>query len=208
MFHKVLIVGIHGLVEQRVGVGLSVEGNEVVDLFAGADETNGQAKFARDGNDDAAFGGAIELGENDAGDTDAGGELASLGQTVLSRGGVENEQDVVRRAGNNFGGGALHFFEFLHEIGFGVQAAGGVDDDGVGGTRFGCGHGVEDHGGGIGAGLLLDDFHTIALRPNFELFDGGGAEGVRGTEDDAASILAQTICELANTRGFAGAIYT
>ena len=79
MFHEVLIVGIHGLVEQRIGVGLGVEGNEVVDLFAGADKTDGEAEFARDGDDDAAFGGAIELGENDAGDADAGGELAGLG---------------------------------------------------------------------------------------------------------------------------------
>ena len=113
----------------------------------------------------------------------------------------------MRRAGNNFGGGALHFLEFLHEVGFGVQAAGSVDDDGVGGTRFGCGHGVEDYSGGVGAGFLLDDFHPIALRPDFELFDGGGAEGVCGTEDNAASVLAQAIGELADAGGFAGAVY-
>ena len=91
MFHEVLIVGIHGLVEQRVGVSLSVERNEIVDLFAGPDETDGEAEFAGDGDDDAAFGSAIELGENNSGDADAGGELAGLGESVLSGGGVENE---------------------------------------------------------------------------------------------------------------------
>ena len=43
----------------------------------------------------------------------------------------------------------------------------------------GGGKGVENHGGGIGAGFLLDDFDAGAAAPDFELFDRGGAEGVR-----------------------------
>ena len=150
--------------------------------------------------------GAVELGENDAGDADAGGEFARLRQSVLPGGGVENQQDVVRRAGNDFGGGALHFFELGHQVGFGVQAAGGVDDDHVGAARFGGGQRVEDDGGGIGAGFLLDHFDAVALRPDFELLDGGGAKGVGGAEHHAASFLAQAIRELADAGGFAGAV--
>jgi len=96
----------------------------------------------------------------------------------------------VGRAGNHFCGGAFHFFEFLHEIGFGVEAAGGVYDYRIRAAGFCGGHGVKDDGGGVGAGFLLDDFDIVALGPDFELFDGGGAEGVRGAEDDAAAILA------------------
>ena len=66
--HEANVVWVHGLVEERVDVGFGVERNQIVDLFAGADETNGEAEFARDGDDDAAFGGAVELGEDDAGD--------------------------------------------------------------------------------------------------------------------------------------------
>src|SRR5579883_1302077 len=148
--------------EEGLGVGVGVEGDEVVDLLAGADEADRQAKFAGNGHDDAAFGGAVELGEDDAGDADGAGKFAGLGEAVLSGGGVENEKDVMRSAGDDFGGGALHLFEFSHEIGLGVEAAGGIDDDGIGVAGFGGGDGVEDDGGRIGTGFLLDDFDAVA----------------------------------------------
>src|SRR5580698_324027 len=96
-------------VEKRIDVSFGVERNEIVDLLAGADEANGHAELAGDGNDDAALRGAVELGQNDAGDADRRCELACLREAVLSRGGVENEKNIVRRAGNDFSGGALHF---------------------------------------------------------------------------------------------------
>src|ERR1700722_12659215 len=68
----------HELVKERVGVSFGVERNEIVDLFAGADETNRQAEFARNGDDDAALRGAVELGENDAGDANGRCEFAGL----------------------------------------------------------------------------------------------------------------------------------
>src|SRR6059058_6686967 len=74
---------------KRVGVGFRVEGNHVVDLFARADETNGQAQLARNRHNDAAFGRAIKFRENDTSDADGGSEFARLRKTVLRRGGVE-----------------------------------------------------------------------------------------------------------------------
>ena len=68
VLHEADGVCVHGSVEKRIRVGFGVEGNHVVNLFAGADEANRQAQFARDGDDDAALGGAVELGEDDAGD--------------------------------------------------------------------------------------------------------------------------------------------
>src|SRR5579885_2933506 len=189
-----------GLSEEGFGVGVGVEGDEVVDLLAGADEADGEAEFAGDGDDDAALGGAIELGEDDAGDANGAGKFAGLGEAVLSGGGVEDEKDVVRGAGDDFGGGALHFFEFGHEIGLGVETAGGVNDDGIGFAGLGGGDRVEDDGGRVGAGFLLDDFYAVALRPDFKLLDGGGAE------NDAVPLLAEAVCELADAGGLAGAI--
>src|SRR5229473_2232689 len=87
-----------------------------------------------------------------------------------------------------------------------MQAAGGVHDDGVGGARFGGGDRVVNNRGRIGAGFLLDHFDAIALRPNFELLDGSGAEGVRSAENYAGAFFAQSIGELADAGGFAGAI--
>ena len=137
---------------------------------------------------------------------DGGSEFARLRKTVLSGGGVEDEQNIVRRAGNDFGGGALHFFELGHQIGFGVQASGGIDDDDVGGARLGSGHRVVNDRGGIGAGFLFDDFDAVALRPDFQLLDGGGAKGVRGAEHHAAAFLAKAVGELADAGGLARAV--
>src|SRR4029077_16623695 len=89
VFRETNVVCVHELVEQRAGVGFRVEGNQVVDLLASADEADGQREFARDGHHDSALGGGVELGENDAGDPDGGGEFARLRQSVLAGGGVE-----------------------------------------------------------------------------------------------------------------------
>ena len=61
----------------------------------------------------------------------------------------------MRRPGNNFCSGALHFFQLGHEIRFRVEAAGGIDDHYVGIARPGGGKGVEDDGGRVSAGLLF-----------------------------------------------------
>ncbi len=123
------------LIEERVDVGLRVKGHQVVDFFACAYEADRQVQFARDGYDDAAFRCAVEFGQDDAGDAGVAPEFAGLIEAVLAGGGVEDEQHVVRRAGNYFGGGAFHFVQLGHQIGFGVQAAGGVHDDDIGAAQ-------------------------------------------------------------------------
>src|SRR5579862_557254 len=110
------LVASAALVEEGVDIGLWVEGDEVVDLFTGADETDWEIQFVGDGDDDAALGGAVEFGEHDSCDAGVAPEFAGLVQAVLAGGGVEDEEHVVRRARDNFRGGALHFFELGHEI--------------------------------------------------------------------------------------------
>ena len=66
------------LVEEGVDEGAAVEGEDVFDLFADADVEDGELEFGGDGEDDAALGGAVELGEDDAGDAGGFGEEAGL----------------------------------------------------------------------------------------------------------------------------------
>jgi len=47
-------------------------------------------------------------------------------------------RDFVGRAGETTGGGAAHLVELVHEAGFGVEAAGGVDVEVVYAAGFGC----------------------------------------------------------------------
>ncbi len=46
VLHEADVVCVHESVEERVDVGFGVEGHEVVDLFAGAHEADGQRQFA------------------------------------------------------------------------------------------------------------------------------------------------------------------
>ena len=67
--------------------------------LADADELDGQVDRLADGDDDAPLGGAVELGEDDAGAADRLGEDLGLADRVLAVGGVEDEQDLVGEPG-------------------------------------------------------------------------------------------------------------
>src|SRR5258708_36845273 len=75
-------------VDQGVDEGFAVEGDEVVDLFADAGVDDGEFELGGDGEDDAAFGGAVELGEDDAGDAGGFGEEAAPGEARSPGGGL------------------------------------------------------------------------------------------------------------------------
>src|SRR6202044_3403466 len=166
------------LVEQGVDEGGGVEGDDVLELFADAGVADREAELVGDGDDDAAFGAAVELGEDDTGDVGGLGEEACLLQTVLAGGCVDDEEGLVRSAGQEALGGAAHLVELLHEVGLGVEAAGGVDEKDASVAGLGGGEGVEERGGGIATLARLDEVDVGALGPDFELLDGSGAEGI------------------------------
>jgi len=64
----------HPLVEERVDEGGAVERDDVFEFFSGSGVDDGEFELSSDGEDDAAFGGAVEFGENDAGDAGGFGE--------------------------------------------------------------------------------------------------------------------------------------
>ena len=57
-------------VDDGVDEALGVEGREVVRTLPQTDELDRDTELALDRDDDAALGGAVELGEDDAGDAD------------------------------------------------------------------------------------------------------------------------------------------
>ena len=58
---------------------------------------HGQLQGLGDGDDDAPLGGAVQLGEHDAGDAGALLELLGLDQAVLAGGGVQYQQGLPGR---------------------------------------------------------------------------------------------------------------
>ena len=75
-----------------------VERRQVVRALAEPDQLHRDAELALHGDHDAALGGAVELGEHDAGDAGGLSEEAGLLEAILAGGGVDDEQGLVGRA--------------------------------------------------------------------------------------------------------------
>src|SRR5262245_20467410 len=151
----------------KQGVDVFVRGkrNEVVDSFAHPDILNRQLQVVRDGDRNPAFGGAVELGEHDSGDTGNTGELACLCEPVLPNGGVQNEKDFVWSAFSGTSGNTPYLVELVHEVGAGVQPARGVDKDWIASAHASRLDGVEHDRRRIGAFLRANNIDVGALRP-------------------------------------------
>src|SRR5690349_21354623 len=83
------------LADQSVHERGRVERREVVGALAEPDQLHRNSELLLYGDDDAALGRAVQLGEHDAGHVDRLGEHARLLQAVLAGGGVEDEQRLV-----------------------------------------------------------------------------------------------------------------
>ena len=171
------------------------------------DEFHGDIELIADGDDHAALGGAVEFGEDDAGDADGLAEILRLRDGVLAGGGIEHQQHFVRRAVDALGDDVADFGQLAHQMVLRVQPAGGVDDQHIDPAALGGLAGVVRHGGGVGAHLVLDDFHAEPLGPDRELIDGGGAEGVAGADHHfLVHLIFQQPGELGDAGGFARAV--
>ena len=96
--------------------------NRVPPSLSDADEAQrnrGSRAFAagvRDRCDHTAFRGAVELRHHQAGDAERVVERLHLRERVLSGVRVEDEQHLVRRAGERLVDDALHFADLFHEV--------------------------------------------------------------------------------------------
>lgn len=179
---------------------------EFVGLFAGADEEGGDAEFLLDGDGDAAFAGAVELGDDEAVELDCFVEFFGLGEGVGAGAGVDDEDGFVGCGVVLFGKGAANFAEFFHEVVASVKAAGGVADEVFGVFGDGGFVGFVADGGGVGLVLADSDGEVEALGPRLQLFDGGGAKGVGGGDANGVTVDAEKVTELGGGGGFAGAV--
>ena len=76
--------------EERFHKFSGVKRQQVLDLLPDANELNGQAQFAGDGDDHAAFGRAVEFGQDDARGSGVLLEFTRLLEAVLSCRGVND----------------------------------------------------------------------------------------------------------------------
>ena len=179
-----LFIGIRsvGFFKQAFGEGVGVEGLQVVEALAHADEFDRELELVFDGQHHAAAGGAVELGQDDTGQLRRLHELPRLIDRVLPGGGVQHQQHLPVRVGQLLVHHAVDLGELVHQVLFIVQPPGGVADDDIhvpGDTGL---QRVVDDRGGVRAFFVLDDIHARPVGPDDELVDRRRAEGVRRAE--------------------------
>src|SRR5690242_16903995 len=103
-----------------------VEGAQVVETLADADQLHGQTELLRDRDRDPALRRSVELRQHDAGDADGIAEEPRLLHAVLAGGGVDDEQRLVRCAVEPTCDHAPYLRELVHQVRLCVQPARGV----------------------------------------------------------------------------------
>src|ERR1019366_9381225 len=78
-------------IEQRIDEVLRVERQKIADFFTNSHVSHRQAKFLRDGYHHAAFGGAVEFGEHNAGHAGGLRKQPGLLRSVLAGGRVHHQ---------------------------------------------------------------------------------------------------------------------
>ncbi|MCY1234826.1 hypothetical protein D9M72_474170 [compost metagenome] len=101
---------------------------------------------------------------------------------------------------------AHDLLKFGHQLRLVLQAAGGVDDQHVGLLLARLLERFIGETGGIGAELGGNDVGLGALRPDLQLLDRRGTEGVAGGKHDLEACARKLGGELADRRGLAGTV--
>src|SRR5262249_24516130 len=125
---------------------------------------------------------------------------------VLPVGGVEYEQDLVRRTFDHAANDAVNLVQLAHQVGLRVQPAGGVHDQHVELLGDGAFAGVVGDTGRVTALLVLHNLAADALAPDRQLLDGRGAKGVAGGDHDFFAVVLAALGELGDRGGFARAV--
>ncbi len=112
----------------------------------------------------------------------------------------------MRRSRLDLAHDAHDFFQFAHQLGAVLQAAGGVDQHDVAAVGLGGGDGFEREARRIGARRARHHRGAGALAPDFQLLYCRGAEGVAGDQHHRLAVGAESGGELADGRGLAGTV--
>jgi len=81
-----------------------------------------------DGDDDAAFGRAIQLGQDDPGQVESLVKEPGLGDGVLTNGGVQDQYGLVGAVLYLFADHPLDLLQLFHQVPLGMQPSGRIDD--------------------------------------------------------------------------------
>src|SRR2546423_7598292 len=192
--------------DERPREVVRIERPEVLELLPHADQLDGEPELVRDRDRDPALCAAVQLRQRDAGDADRVAEEPGLLQAVLPRRRVDDQERLVRRAGQPAFDDPSHLRQLLHQVRLRVQAAGRVDDDDVPLVLPRALDRVERNGGGIRPALGADELRARAVSPDLQLFLRRRTERVCRPEHHGVPVLAKTFRQLADRGRLARAV--
>src|SRR5690606_12216688 len=197
---------LHGHVEKGVNEGSRVVRLQVVLLLADTDELDGYAQFSGDGEEDAALGRTVELGDDDTRQLHRVVEAPGLLETVLPCDGVEHQPHVLRFPRIGPVDDPLHLLQFLHQVVLGMQAAGRVDEQQVTALADAPLRSVESHRGRVAVVRTRHGRDTETLPPYRQLCAACGPEGVACCEHHLAAVGRVVAAQLGDGGGLADAV--
>src|SRR3954451_12526058 len=103
-------------VQPRPGEVVGVEGPQVLQALADADQLDRDPQLAGDRQGDPALGRPVELDQHDAVDRDRLGEELGLAQPVLAGRRVDSEQRLMRGVGHLLGDHATDLGQLGHQL--------------------------------------------------------------------------------------------
>ena len=166
-----------------------MEGLDLVELFAGADEFDGLAGHGLDGKGRAASGVAVKLGEHDAGNIEIFVKGLRRADGVLTGHCVDHEQNFVRVDRG------LDGLKLVHERFVDVQAACRVEEDHVVAVAHSMGDGCLCDVNRVRL-THLKDGNPELFADNLQLPDGSRPVNVAGREQRIFVLLFKQACEL------------
>ena len=112
----------------------------------------------------------------------------------------------MRRPWDSFRGDIANLRELPHELCLSVQPAASVDQQDIDAACQRRIRSIEDHRGGVRAGIAPDDVNTQPLGPDAQLSHGCGAECIGRGEQNAVPIVGERLGDLRHRRGLARAV--
>ena len=184
------------------GHAVGMERLEVLGLLADAHELDRLSGRRHDRQRGAAARVAVGLGQDDAGQGERAGEAGGGADRVLPGHRVGDEEDLLGLDGRRHGG------HLAHQILVDVQAAGGVDDDGVPSGLARLPEALARDLDGILASAGLEDRNADLPAEGDELLNRGGPRQVGGDDQRIAAARLQMERELRGGGRLAGALET
>src|SRR5690606_19711176 len=183
---------------------------QILHTLAHANPVNRDRTYALrtgcNGSQRTAFGGTVQLGDNQTSQPQGRIKRSDLGNGVLAGVAVYNQENFMGSLAIGLANHTLDLLELFHQVQLSRQATGSVHHDHTHITSTACMYRIKSHGGGV-ATILSNNADVIAGAPLNQLFTSSSTEGIAGGQQDFCALLLEGVGQFTDRRGFTCTIH-